>query len=61
MGTWLNKLLEKIVMKFHIGDKTNIDVKFRIASHAMFRSEHFMAFLLLYPSLFLFLLFFSAR
>lgn len=30
MGTWLNKLLEKIVMKFHIGDKTNIDVKSKI-------------------------------
>lgn len=30
MGTWLNKLLEKIVLKFHIGDKTNIDVKSKI-------------------------------
>lgn len=30
METWLDKLLEKIVMKFHIGNKENIDVKSKI-------------------------------
>lgn len=30
METWLNKLLENIVMKFHIGDRANIDIKSKI-------------------------------
>lgn len=30
METWLNKLFEEIIMKFHIGDRKNIDVKTKI-------------------------------
>lgn len=30
METWLNKLLESIVVKFRIGDRTNIDIKSKI-------------------------------
>lgn len=30
METWLDRLLENIIMKFRIGDRANIDVKSKI-------------------------------